>query len=55
MSELPRGVWKWLAENARDLARIAGAAEKVAEELRRIREALAGNDDEGQGQKEENR
>lgn len=49
MPELPRGVWKWLAGNARDLARIALAVEKVAEELGRIRAALE-DDDEGQGE-----
>ncbi len=54
MAELPRGVWRWLAENARDLARIAGAAEKIAEELGRIRAALEDDDDdEGQGQEDE--
>jgi len=46
MPELPRGVWKWLAENARDLARIAGAAEKLADELGRIRAALENDDKE---------
>ncbi len=40
MLELPRGVWKWLTDSARDLARIAGAMEKVAEELARIRAIL---------------
>lgn len=59
MVELPRGVWKWLAENARDLARIVGAAEKIAEEVGRIRAALEDDDDddddddEGQGQEDE--
>lgn len=33
-------MWKWLAENARDLARIARAVEKIAEELHRIRAML---------------
>jgi hypothetical protein len=40
MLELPRGLWRWLTENARDLARIAGALEKIAEEIARIRAAL---------------
>jgi hypothetical protein len=44
MFELPRGIWKWLAENARDLARIAGALEKVAKELSRIRAVLEDDD-----------
>jgi hypothetical protein len=40
MLELPRGLWKWLTENARDLTRIAGALEQMAEELARIRKSL---------------
>ena len=48
---LPRGLWKWLAENARDLARIASALETIAEEIARIRETL--EDDDGQSQKED--
>ena len=43
MLELPRGLWRWLAENARDLARIARAVEKIAEELAHIRAALEDN------------
>ena len=46
MFELPRGLWKWLAENARDLARIAIAAETIAQEIARIRALL--EDDEKQ-------
>jgi len=42
--ELPRGVWRWLTENARDLARIAGALEKMAEDVARIRAALEHDD-----------
>lgn len=42
--ELPRGLWKWLTETARDLARIAAAAEQIAEELAEIRRALQGKD-----------
>jgi hypothetical protein len=40
MLELPRGAWKWLADNARDLARIAAALEKIAEEISGIRTAM---------------
>jgi hypothetical protein len=40
MFELPRGVWRWLSENARDVARIAAALEKTAEEIALIRAAL---------------
>ena len=43
MLQLPAGLWKWLNENARDLARIAAAAERIAEELTRIRAALEDN------------
>ncbi|MDP9457231.1 MAG: hypothetical protein M3Q49_06280 [Actinomycetota bacterium] len=50
LMELPRGVWRWLAENGRDLGRIATAAEKIADELAAIRKAL--QEDE---QKEQNR
>ncbi len=44
MLELPRGVWSWLSNSGRDLARIAGALEKMAEELARIRAALEDDD-----------
>ncbi len=47
---LPRGVWRWLAENGRDLARIASAAERIAEELAAIRRALEEQDDEKEEQ-----
>ena len=40
MIELPRGLWNWLADNNRDLARIARALEKIAEEIGRIRATL---------------
>ncbi len=46
---LPRGVWRWLAENGRDLGRIATAAERIADELAAIRKAL--QDDEQKEQK----
>jgi len=44
MIELPRGVWKWLADNARDLSRIAAALEKTAEEIALIRAAMEDDD-----------
>ncbi|MDP9477977.1 MAG: hypothetical protein M3R38_20230 [Actinomycetota bacterium] len=40
MLELPRGVWKWFAENGRDLGRIATALETLAREATEIRKAL---------------
>lgn len=49
MFELPRGVWEWLADNARDLARIASALEKVAREVARIRASLEDEDREKDG------
>ena len=48
--ELPRGVWRWISENGRDLARIASAAEKIANELGRIRKALQEQDDDQEEQ-----
>lgn len=45
MLELPRGVWKWLADNGRDLGRIASALETIAREAAEIREALQEEDD----------
>ncbi len=51
MLELPRGVWKWLAENARDFGRIATALETIAREATEIRKALQEQDE----QEEENR
>ncbi len=50
MLELPRGVWRWLAENGKDLGRIAAALEAIAAETTEIRKAL--QDDE---QEEQNR
>ena len=44
MFELPRGVWRWLSENAKDMARIAAALEKMAEEVSNIRAALEDDD-----------
>lgn len=52
MLELPRGLWRWLAENAKDLGRIAAALETIAHEATAIREALQEQDDD---QKEEQR
>ena len=43
--ELPRGVWRWISQNARDLARIATALETVAREATEIRKALQQDDD----------
>ncbi len=48
MLELPRGLWRWLSENGRDLARIAAALEAVAEELAAIRKAMQDDDQEEQ-------
>jgi hypothetical protein len=45
MIELPRGVWRWLAKNGKDLARIAAAAETIARELAEIRRALQEDDE----------
>jgi len=46
MLELPSGVWKWLSANAKDMARIAAALEKMADEIARIRAALEHDDQE---------
>ncbi len=43
--ELPRGVWRWISENGRDLARIAAALEIIAAEATEIRKALQEQDD----------
>ncbi len=43
--ELPKGVWKWLAENGRDLGRIAAALEAIAAEATEIRRTLQEQDD----------
>jgi hypothetical protein len=40
MIELPRGIWRWIADNGRDMARVARALEKIAEEIARIRAAM---------------
>lgn len=45
MLELPRGVWRWISENARDLGRIAAAAETIAHELTEIRRTLQERDE----------
>ena len=44
MIELPKGVWRWIADNARDMARIAAALEKIAEEGALIRTAMEDSD-----------
>ncbi len=45
MLELPRGVWRWLAENGKDLSRIAAALEIIAAEATEIRRTLQEQDD----------
>ena len=40
MIDLPRGVWRWIADNAKDLGRIAAAAEIIARELAEIRRTM---------------
>ena len=40
MIDLPKGVWKWLADNARGLGRIATAAETIARELAEKRRTM---------------
>ncbi len=45
-------MWEWLAENGRDLGRIAAALEAIAAEATEIRRALQEQDDE---QEEQNR
>ncbi len=44
--ELPRGLWRWLSENGRDLGRIAVALEAIAHEAAAIRKALQDDDKE---------
>ncbi len=46
MLELPRGIWRWLADSGRDLSRIAASLEKIAEETARIRAMLEHDDEE---------
>jgi len=46
MFELPKGVWRWIADNARDLARIAGTLEKIALEVAEIRRTMQEEDEE---------
>jgi len=46
MIDLPKGVWRWLSENARDLSRIAAAAETIARETAEIRKALQEDEEE---------
>lgn len=45
MLELPRGVWRWISENGRDLGRIATALETLASEATAIRKALQEQDE----------
>ena len=51
MLELPRGVWRWIAENGRDLGRIAAALETIAREAVEIRKALQEQDDDKEEQR----
>lgn len=44
MLDLPRGVWRWIEANAKDVARIADALEKLVEEVKLVREALEEDD-----------
>ncbi len=48
MLELPRGVWRWLAENGKDLGQIAAALETIAREATEIRRAMQDDDQEEQ-------
>ncbi|MDP9456342.1 MAG: hypothetical protein M3Q49_01290 [Actinomycetota bacterium] len=45
MLELPKGVWRWIETNARDLGRIATALETLAREAIEIRKALQEQDE----------
>ena len=45
MLELPRGVWRWIEANGKDLGRIAAALETIAREATEIRKALQEQDD----------
>jgi hypothetical protein len=49
MLELPRGVWRWIAENGRDLGRIAAGVERIADELAAIRKAMQDDEQKEQG------
>lgn len=40
MLNLPKGVWRWVETNLKDIGRLATAAEKAVEELRLIRKTL---------------
>jgi hypothetical protein len=40
MIDLPKGLWRWLSENARDLKRIAAAAETIALEVAEMRRTM---------------
>ena len=46
MLELPRGVWRWLAENGKDLGRIASALETIAREATEIRKVMQDDQEE---------
>jgi hypothetical protein len=40
MIELPRGIWRWMANSAKDLALTTVALEKIARETAEIRKVL---------------
>ncbi len=46
MLELPAGVWRFLDAHGKDIARCAKALERIAAELKAIREELEKDDDE---------
>jgi hypothetical protein len=50
MIDSPKGVWRWLSDNTRDLSRIAASLEKIAEEIARIRATLETDKKEDGGQ-----
>ncbi len=50
MLELPKGVWGWLSTNAKDLGRIATAAETIARELAEIRRTMQEDEEKEEGE-----
>lgn len=46
MIELPKGVWQWINQSGRDIARIAAALERLADEATRIRRLSEADSDE---------
>jgi hypothetical protein len=47
--DLPKGVWRWIADNAKDMARIAAALGKIAEEIARTGAEMEDEDREEDG------